>query len=118
MRPLNFKEMDVDLDLGAMRIHCPATAFDDLIAALRALDEGAVGAVSTAARLAREYDRGIGDLTRYQRSMLRVASGTEREAVRSAAARAAFRSIARAVVRMREKKPTGICKKRGARWST
>ena len=98
-------DTEVDLPLGAMSVHCPVGAFDDLVATLRALDEDAPGAVDRASVLAAEYDRCIGDLTPYQRSMVRVAArASESVGTRRLAARAGFRSIARAVLRIRDKK--------------
>jgi hypothetical protein len=108
----------MDLDFGAMRIHCPVAAFDDLLGALGALDAGEAGAVENAARLAREYDRGIGDLTRHQRAMLRVAAGASPHTTRREAARVAFRSIARAVVAIHDKKNGAIRKKGPPGWRT
>ena len=86
-----------------MRIHCPASAFDNLVSALAALDNDDEGAVEAAAELAREYDRSIGDLTSYQRAMVQVAAGSGCAKQRRAAARAGFRSIARAVLKMHKK---------------
>ena len=97
-------DAEVDLPLGAMSVHCPVGAFDDLVATLRALDEDAPGAVDRASVLAAEYDRCIGDLTPYQRSMVRVAArASESVGTRRLAARAGFRSIARAVVKIHDK---------------
>ena len=92
------------LDFGAMRIHCPATAFDDLVGALRALDRDEAGAVERAAELAQEYDRAIGDLTPYQRAMVQAAYGATAPTTRRMCARAGFRSIMRAVLKTHKKK--------------
>jgi hypothetical protein len=94
----------MDLDLGAMRIHCPATAFDDLVGALRALDRDEAGAVERAAGLAREYDRAIGDLTPYQRAMVQATYCATAPTTRRMCARAGFRSIVRAVLTIHKKK--------------
>jgi hypothetical protein len=99
-----------DLSLGAMSVHCPVGAFDDLVASLHALDKDAPGSVDRAAVLAAQYDRCIGDLTPYQRAMVRVAArASESVATRRIAARAGFRSIARAVVKIHDK--TNVKKK-------
>ena len=90
--------------LGEMRIHCPETAFDELVRTLSALDENEPGSVEKAAELAAEYDRCIGDLSMFQRAMVRVAASTAGPETRRLAARAGFRSIARAVLRIRDKK--------------
>lgn len=90
--------------LGEMRIHCPETAFDELVRTLSALDENEPGSVEKAAELAAEYDRCIGDLSAFQRAMVRVAASTAGPETRRLAARAGFRSIARAVLRIRDKK--------------
>ena len=90
--------------LGEMSIHCPETAFDELVRTLSALDENEPGSVEKAAELAAEYDRCIGDLSMFQRAMVRVAASTAGPETRRLAARAGFRSIARAVLRIRDKK--------------
>ena len=94
----------MDLALDAMSIHCPQSAFDDLVGALADLDENVPGSVERAAKLAEEYDRCIGDLTSFQRSMVRIAASTRGPEMRRIAARAGFRSIARAVLRINDKK--------------
>lgn len=101
------------LDFGAMRIHCPATAFDDLVGALRALDRDEAGAVERAAELAQEYDRAIGDLTPYQRAMVQAAYCSKAPTTRRMCARAGFRSIMRAVLKIHKKKAR-LPKKRNA----
>ncbi len=90
--------------LGEMSIHCPETAFDELVRTLSALDENEPGSVEKAAELAAEYDRCIGDLSMFQRAMVRVAASTAGPETRRLAARAGFRSMARAGLRIRDKK--------------
>ena len=100
-------ELEDALDaMEEMRIHCPETAFDELVRTLSALDENEPGSVEKAAELAAEYDRCIGDLSAFQRAMVRVAASPSGQCseTRRLAARAGFRSIARAVLRIRDKK--------------
>ena len=94
--------------LEEMRIHCPETAFDELVRTLSALDENEQGCVEKAAELAERYDRCIGDLSTYQRAMVRVAASSAGPETRRLAARAGFRSIARAVLRIRDKKKRDV----------
>jgi hypothetical protein len=102
--------LDAALDaMEEMRIHCPEAAFDELVRTLSALDDNEPGSVDKAAELAAEYDRCIGDLSTYQRAMVRVAASPAGPSgpcfeTRRLAARAGFRSIARAVLRIRDKK--------------
>ena len=103
-------ELEDALDaMEEMRIHCPETAFDELVRTLSALDENEPGSVEKAAELAAEYDRCIGDLSTFQRAMVRVAASPagpsgQCSETRRLAARAGFRSIVRAVLRIRDKK--------------